>query len=148
MGWRWKCKYRTLPQAELEYLAMTSQESYTQMEEVQKRLVELLSYQRNRLASRKRTEMVVEMVRLIESEGQFPKADYALDNGVLTLDLTQLIESKDNHWVSEIECSRNINWEGHWRRVDEVDDQLRTQHPECPFADTVGEPQPGVGASW
>ena len=117
-------------EAELEYLTMTRQESYTQMEEVQKRLVELLSYQRNRLAYRKRTEMVVEMVRLIESEGGFPKADYAFDNGVLTLDLTQLIESKDKHWVSEIECSRNINWEGHWRRVDEVENELRAQHPE------------------
>jgi len=117
-------------EAELEYLAMTRQESYTQMEEVEKRLVELLSYQRNRLAYRKRTEMVVEMVRLIESEGQFPEANYAFDNGVLTLELTQLIESKEKHWVSEIECSRNINWEGHWRRVDEVDDELRTQHPE------------------
>jgi hypothetical protein len=33
-------------QAEKEYLQMTSQESYTQMAEVEKRLVELLSYQR------------------------------------------------------------------------------------------------------
>src|SRR5262249_39955904 len=31
---------------------------------------------------------------------------------------------------SEIECSRHINWEGHWRRVDEVEDELRAQHPE------------------
>jgi tetratricopeptide (TPR) repeat protein len=110
--------------------AMTRQESYTQMEEVEKRLVELLSYHRIRLAYRKRTEMAVEMVRLIESEGQFPEANYAFDNGVLTLDLTQLIESKDKHWVSEIECSRHINWEGHWRRVDEVEDELRAQRPE------------------
>jgi len=117
-------------EAELEYLVMTRQESYTQMEEAEKRLVELLSYQRNRLAYRKRTEMAVEMVRLIESEGQFPEANYAFDNGALTLDLTRLIESKKKHWVSEIECSRHINWEGRWRRVDEVDDELRTQHPE------------------
>lgn len=40
---------------ELEYLGMTKQESYTEMEAVQKRLVELLSYQRNRLAYLKRT---------------------------------------------------------------------------------------------
>ena len=45
----------------------------------------------------------MEIVRQIESEGQFPKADYAFDNGVLTLDLTKLIESKNKHWVSEIE---------------------------------------------
>jgi hypothetical protein len=116
-------------EAELEYLAMTRQTSYTQMEEVAQRLVELLSYQRNRLAYRKRTEMVVEMVRLIESEGQFPAANYAFDNGVLTLDLTRLIESNGKHWVSEIECSRNINWEGRWRRVDQVEDELRAHHP-------------------
>jgi hypothetical protein len=105
---------------EMEYLCMTRQESYTEMEAVEKRLVELLSYQRNRLAYRKRTEMAVEIVRQIENEGQFPKADYAFDNGVLTLDLTKLIESKNKHWVSEIECSRHINWEGQWWRADEV----------------------------
>jgi hypothetical protein len=117
-------------QAELEYLQMTKPESYTQMEEVEKRLVELLSYQRNRLSYRKRTQMAVEIVRMLESEGQFPEANYAFDNGVLTLDLTKLIESHSKHWVSEIECSRNVNWQGHWRRVDEVDEELRRQHPE------------------
>jgi hypothetical protein len=90
---------------EMEYLCMTRQESYTEMEAV---------------AYRKRTEMAVEIVRQIENEGQFPKADYAFDNGVLTLDLTKLIESKNKHWVSEIECSRHINWEGQWWRADEV----------------------------
>jgi hypothetical protein len=115
---------------ESEYLCMTRQESYTEMEAVAKRIVELLSYQRNRLAYRKRTEIAVEIVRQIEDEGQFPKADYAFDNGALTLDLTKLIESKKKHWVSEIECSRHINWEGQWRRVDEVAEELRTKHPE------------------
>lgn len=115
---------------ELEYLRVTKQESYTAIEAVEKRIVELLSYQRNRLAYRKRTEMAVEIVRQIESEGQFPKADYAFDNGVLTLDLTRLIESYGKHWVSEIESSRLINWQGQWRRVDEVAGELRRQHKE------------------
>jgi hypothetical protein len=115
---------------ELEYLCMTQQESYTEMEAAAQRLVELLSYQRNQLAYRKRTEIAVELVRQIESEGQFPKADYAFDNGVLTLDLTKLIESKHKHWVSEIECSRHINWEGQWRWVDAVPEELRQQHRE------------------
>ncbi|MGF1569430.1 MAG: hypothetical protein ACFCVD_15410 [Nodosilinea sp.] len=35
------------------------------------------------LAYRKRTEMVVELVQQIESEGPFPNAPYAVDNGVL-----------------------------------------------------------------
>ena len=42
---------------EIGYLVMTRQETYAQMEEVQKRIVGLLSYQRNRQTYRKRTEM-------------------------------------------------------------------------------------------
>ena len=100
------------------------------MEQVLKRLSELLHYQKNRLAYRKRTEIAVDIVRQLEEEGHFPKADYAFDNGVLTVKLTQLIEQQNKHWVSEIECNRNINWKGEWRRVDEVAAHLRTFHPE------------------
>ena len=92
--------------------------------------MEWLSSQRNRLADRQRTERVVEMVRLIEREGQFPEANDAFDHGVLTLDLTRLIESNEKQRGSEIDCSRRLNWAGHGRRVDEVEDQLRTQDPE------------------
>ena len=114
---------------EREYLAMSAPESYTEMAALQKRLVELLAYQRNRLAYRKRTEMIVDIVQELEKEGQFPTAHYAFDNGVLTLPLTRLIESCGKHWVSEIESSRHINWQGVWRRVDEVAAELRAQHP-------------------
>ncbi|ASC70533.1 hypothetical protein XM38_014720 [Halomicronema hongdechloris C2206] len=68
---------------EKAYLEMTAQESYEEMAQVRQRLVELLHYQKNRLAYRKRTEMAVELVRQIEAEGQFPQAHYAFDNGVL-----------------------------------------------------------------
>lgn len=117
-------------EAERGYLQMTAQPSYEQMEAVMQRLLELLHHQKNRLAYRKRTEMVVEIVRQIEAEGHFPKADYAFDNGVLTLELTQLIETSGKHWVSEIECSRLVLWNGQWCRVDSVETQLRTDHPE------------------
>jgi hypothetical protein len=119
-----------LSEAERGYLKMTAQPSYQEMEQVIERLVELLHHHKNQLAYRKRTEMVVDVVRQIEAEGQFPKADYAFDNGVLTLELTQLIEASGKHWVSEIECSRLVLWNGHWSRVDEVATQLRAQHPE------------------
>ncbi len=117
-------------EAERGYLRMTAQPSYEQMEQVQQRLLELLHYHKNRLAYRKRTEMVVDLVRQIEAEGQFPQADYAFDNGVLSLGLTQLIEASGKHWVSEIECSRLILWNGQWRRVDAVATELRQAHPE------------------
>jgi len=70
------------------------------------------------------------MVAHLEEEGQFPQADYAFDNGVLTIELARLIASKGKHWVSEVECSRHILWEGHWRRIDEVTAGLRRTHPE------------------
>lgn len=63
----------------------------------------------------------------IEAEGQFPKADYAFDNGVLTLELTQVIKASGKHWVSEIERSRLILWNGQWHRVDTVATQLQTE---------------------
>ena len=72
----------------------------------------------------------MEIVRQLEAEGQFPQAHYAFDNGVLTLELTRLIESRGKHWVSEVEVSRHIQWLGHWRRVDEVGAELRHHHPE------------------
>ena len=75
-------------------------------------------------------QIVVEMVAQVEEEGQFPQADYAFDNGVLTLELTRLIESKGKHWVSELESSRHILWQDEWRRVDEVARELRQQHPK------------------
>ena len=115
---------------ELSYLEMTAQESYEQMEQVQKRLIELLHYQSNRLKYRKRTEIAVEIVTQIESEGKFPEANYAFDQGVLSRPLTRKIESSGKHWVTEVEKSRNIMWGGQWQRVDEVEKKLRTEHSD------------------
>lgn len=112
------------------YLQMSAQQSYSEMTQVMQRLTELLAYQSNRLAYRKRTEIVRDVVEQLESEGGFPNAHYAFDNGVLTLELTQLIESKDKHWVSEIECSRLILWHNQWQRVDAVAAGMRQSHPE------------------
>ena len=115
---------------EEEYLQATVQASYEQMEQARTRLLELLHHVQHRLAYKKRTEIVVEMVKQLEEEGNFPQADYAFDNGVLTIDLTRLIESKGKHWVSEIESSRLILWHEAWRRVDDVATELRQHHPE------------------
>ena len=115
---------------ELAYRKMTAQESYEQMEQVHQRLEELLHYQKNRLAYRKWTEMAVDIVRQLEAEGEFPQADYAFDCGVLSRPLTALIEASGKHWVSEIESSRLILWQGQWQRVDGVAQRLAQDHPE------------------
>ncbi len=115
---------------ELAYLKMTAKESYEEMEQVRERLLLLLHYQKNRLAYRKRTEIAVEIVRQIETEGHFPHADYAFDQGVLSRPLTELIEAKGKHWVTEVERSRNIMWNSQWQRVDQVAEGLKTAHPE------------------
>ena len=115
---------------ELAYLQMTRQEDYEQMEQVRERLIELLHYHQHQLSYRKRTEMAVEIVQQIEAEGFYPQADYAFDQGVLNLPLTTLIESAGKHWVSEIEKSRLILWNGKWQQVQVVAAQLRQTHPE------------------
>ena len=115
---------------ELTDLEMTAQESYEQMEQVHQRLEELLHYHKNRLAYRKRTEIAVDIVRQLEAEGRFPQADYAFDCGVLSRPLTELIEAFGKHWVSEIERSRLMLWQGQWQRVDGVAQTLRQNHPE------------------
>ena len=80
-------------EAGFKHINMTAKESYEQMEQVRERLLELLHYQKNRLAYRKRTEIAVEIVRQLETEGQFPDADYAFDQGVLSRPLTEVIEA-------------------------------------------------------
>ncbi len=38
--------------------------------------------------------------------------------------LSKLSTNMFLHWVSELECSRLILWEGQWRRMDEVPELL------------------------
>jgi hypothetical protein len=116
---------------EKAYLEMTAQDSYEEMAQVRERLVELLHYQKNRLAYRKRTEMAVDLVRQIEAEGQFPQAHYAFDNGVLCRPLTELIEQSGKHWVSELEKTRLILWEDRVAGGGSGGGRaLRQEHPE------------------
>jgi hypothetical protein len=115
---------------ELAYLQMTRQENYEHMEQVRERLLELLHYHAHQLSYRKRTEMAVDIVRQIETEGDYPQADYAFDQGVLSHPLTTLIESCGKHWVSELEKTRLILWDGQWQQVQTVAQGLRQAHPE------------------
>jgi hypothetical protein len=66
----------------------------------------------------------------LEAEGRFPQADYAFENGGLTLELTRLIESKGQQWGSELESSHPILWQDQWHRIDEVATALRHTPPE------------------
>jgi hypothetical protein len=115
---------------EMAYLQATVQASYEQMEAVRSRLLELLHHLIHRQGYRKRTEVALAIVQQLEQEGHFPRANYAFDNGLLTLELGRFIESVGKHWVSELESSRHIQWQGQWRRVDDVAAELRTEHPE------------------
>lgn len=81
------------------------------------------------MAYRKRTEIAVDIVKQIEAENNFPEANYAFDNGVLTLALTEVIEQSGKHWVSEIEKNRQINWRGTWTRVDVVGEEVKNTSP-------------------
>jgi hypothetical protein len=116
--------------AEEAYLQATARESYGQMEHVRARLLEVLHHLQHRFAYKKRTAIVVEIVAQLEQERHFPTAHYAFDNGVLTVELAQVIERQGKHWVSELECSRNVMWRSQWRRIDEVAAELRHHAPQ------------------
>ena len=120
----------TVCKEEETYLKATVHAGYEQMEQARTRLLELLHHLEHKLAYKKRTEIVVEMVQQLEEEGKFSQADYAFDNGVLTIELTRLIESKGKQWVSELESSRHILWKDAWQRIDKVATELRQHHPE------------------
>ncbi len=114
----------------MAYLNATLQASYDQMEAARTCLLELLHHRTHRLAYKKRTDIAVEIVQQLEQEGHFPQANYAFDTGLLTVELARCIEGVGKHCVSDVECSRHIQWQGHWRRVDEVSPVLRSEHPE------------------
>jgi hypothetical protein len=59
----------------------------------------------------------------------FSSAHSTFDHGVLSLELSRGIERAGKHWVSELECSRHIHWQGQWRRVDTVAHALWQAHP-------------------
>jgi hypothetical protein len=115
---------------ELAYLQETGRESYPQMEEARERVLELLHHRVHCLGYKKRTELALDMVQQLEQEGHFSSAHYAFDHGVLSLELSRGIERAGKHWVSELECSRHLHWQGQWRRVDTVAQALRQAHPE------------------
>jgi hypothetical protein len=115
---------------ELAYLQATGRESYPQMEEARERVLELLHHRVHCLGYKKRTELALDMVQQLEQEGHFSSAHYAFDHGVLSLELSRGIERAGKHWVSELECSRHLHWQGQWRRVDTVAQALRQAHPE------------------
>jgi hypothetical protein len=115
--------------AERAYLQEPGQARDTQREAARGRLLELWHDRMHRLAYQKRTEMARAIVTPLAQEGHVPQAHYAFDNGVLNLELTRGIEHAGKHWVSELERSRHIQWQGQWRRVDAVAEALRHAHP-------------------
>lgn len=115
---------------ELAYLHETRCESYAQLEAARGRLLELLHHRIHGLGYKKRPALALDIVQQLEQEGHFPAAHYAFDHGVLSLALSRGIEHAGKHWVSELECSRHIHWQGQWQRVDTVAQALRQAHPD------------------
>jgi hypothetical protein len=113
----------------LAYLHETMRPSYTQVEEARGRVLALLHHRLHCLGYKKRTELARDIVEQLEQEGHFPQAHDAFDHGVLSLERSRGIERAGKHWVSELECSRHIHWQGQWRRLDTVAQALRQVHP-------------------
>ncbi len=122
----------SLEKKEKDYLNATAKnkEDYKKKEELYYRMSELLHFRVDQMKYKKRTEQFCEVVQKIEERGEFATANYAFDNGVLTVELTELIESYNKQWVSEVEKSRNFMFNGKYQRVDEIAKLLRTSNPE------------------
>ena len=115
---------------ELAYLQETMRATYPQMEEARERMLELLHHRVHCLGYKKRTALAWDIGQPLEQEGYFPSAHYVFDHGGLSLELSRGIEHAGKHWVSELECSRHIQWRGQWHRVDAVAQMLRQAPPE------------------
>jgi hypothetical protein len=99
------------------------------MEAARTRLWALLHHRTQRLASKKRTDIAVERGQQLAHEGHVPQANYAFDTGLLTVERARCIAGVGKQGVSEVACSRHIQWQGHWRRVDAVAAGLRRAPP-------------------
>lgn len=110
-------------------LNATARTAYATTEDAHHRLLELLHYDLHQRRYRKITGMASEAVQCLEEEGLFPDAHYTFDNGVLNLPLCQFIESKNRHWVSELEISRHVRWKDCWCRIDVVAEELKQTSP-------------------
>lgn len=113
------------------YLEASVKKGYENKEEAQTRLLELLHHLQHQKEYRTIHEIFMDMVDQIEKEKQFPETDYAFDNGVLHLGLTQKIEDYGKNWVSELECSRNVIYLNEWVRIDEVAQHLKESSPQA-----------------
>jgi hypothetical protein len=87
-------------------------------EAARRRVLALLHHQLHQRTSRKRPALALEIVQPLEQEGHFPRASYAVDKGLLPLELTRFIDSVGPHWVSELDSARPLHWQGQGRRVD------------------------------
>jgi hypothetical protein len=132
----------------LAYLKATLQAGYDQMEAARTRLWALWHQWPHRLAYKKRTEIAVESVQQRDHERHGPPANSAFDTGVLTVELARCIAEAGQHWVSDVECARHSQWQGHWRRVEEVATVLRSAHPESFRAVCVRGRHGAMHQSW
>jgi len=113
--------------AEKHGVKVASREKSEQMVCMRKRLPEFLADLGGILRGKRPADAILDIIAYIEREKLFPEAHYAFDAGLLTPKLTRLIEETGKHWVSELEGSCRIQWEGPWRSLERVAEDLRRE---------------------
>ena len=106
---------------------VAGKEKSEQMACMRRRLPEVLTNLRVLLRNKKPADAVVDIVAHVEREKLFPEAHYAFEAGLLTPRLTRFIEDTGKHWVSELNGSCHIQWEGPWRPLERVAEDLRRE---------------------
>ena len=110
--------HRSFEKEEKEYLMQTAKPDYSNStkEELVKRLIELLYFQRNRKSFKSKIELALELVD--DSEQRKIDCDlYLFDNWYLAPLLTNRIESYNKDWISELGSNRILFVNNRWYNI-------------------------------
>jgi hypothetical protein len=101
--------FETQEKCYLEHTAVADSETDRAIWE--RRLEELLAYQRNRLQAKTKSELAVELMNQMEGSGVAPDA-YAVDSGLFTPTIIGHVEQLNKPWVADSEKSRILYSKG------------------------------------
>ncbi len=87
------------------------EENEPKQEAFRVRLMELLCYQRNRLAAKTKNDLAVELIDAMEASAFAPNA-YAVDSSLFTLSVTERIEYYNKPWVADSQKNRVLFYKG------------------------------------
>jgi hypothetical protein len=113
----------------------------------QTQLKELLAALPQRIRTRTPQEVVIELVAHLERNHLFPQTHYAFGEKLFIPRLIRMVETLGKHWVGPLPDEVLIQWEGPWRSIKTVADQLRHDSPQS-FREAIIQSADGISKAW